>query len=133
VPFHRTEFTAKSITACFSLDAPKIRDYGLLPEATAILRIRALWKVRRSPSRSRSWSRPAILRVRALWKVRKFLDSDMRLSAFPDRSVSAMLATRPSPAHFFLTYSFPDRSVSAMLATTGLDTFVLARIDRPEG
>ncbi len=55
VPFHRTEFTAKAITAYFSLDLSQIRGYGLPDEATALLI------------------------VLSLWKVRKFLDSTMRL------------------------------------------------------
>ena len=33
VPFHRTEFTAKSITAFFSLDLAQIRGYGLGEDA----------------------------------------------------------------------------------------------------
>lgn len=55
VPFHRTEFTAGSITAYFSFDLAQIRGYGLPPEAEQLLI------------------------VLALWKVRRFLDSNMRL------------------------------------------------------
>jgi len=55
VPFHRTEFTAKAITAYFSLDLSQIRGYGLPADATALLT------------------------ALSLWKVRKFLDSNMRL------------------------------------------------------
>jgi CRISPR-associated protein Csb1 len=55
VPFHRTEFTAKAITAYFSIDLSQIRGYGLPGDATELL---------------------AVL---SLWKVRKFLDSPMRL------------------------------------------------------
>jgi CRISPR-associated protein Csb1 len=55
VPFHRTEFTAKSITAYFSIDLAQIRGYGLGDDATRLLV------------------------VLSLWKVRKFLDSTMRL------------------------------------------------------
>jgi CRISPR-associated protein Csb1 len=55
VPFHRTEFTAKSITAFFSLDLAQIRGYGLGDNATNLLI------------------------ALALWKVRRFLDSNMRL------------------------------------------------------
>ncbi len=69
VPFHRTEFTAKAITAFFSLDLAQIRGYGL-PEAAAHL-----------------------LTVLSLWKVRKFLDSNMRLRSaceleLPDEDAS---------------------------------------------
>lgn len=55
VPFHRTEFTAKSITAFFSIDLAQIRGYGLGDEAAKLLI------------------------ALALWKVRRFLDSNMRL------------------------------------------------------
>lgn len=55
VPFHRTEFTAKSITAYFSLDLAQIRGYGLEEPATDLLI------------------------ALALWKMRAFLDSNMRL------------------------------------------------------
>jgi CRISPR-associated protein Csb1 len=55
VPFHRTEFTAKTIVAYFSLDLSQIRGYGLPEHATDLLT------------------------VFSLWKVQKFLDSTMRL------------------------------------------------------
>jgi CRISPR-associated protein Csb1 len=55
VPFHRTEFTAKSITAFFSLDLAQIRGYGLGEDAGRLLI------------------------SLSLWKVRQFLDSNMRL------------------------------------------------------
>lgn len=55
VPFHRTEFTAVSITAFFSVDLAQIRGYGLGEDASRLLI------------------------ALALWKVRKFLDSNMRL------------------------------------------------------
>jgi CRISPR-associated protein Csb1 len=55
VPFHRTEFTARAITGYFSLDLSQIRGYGLPEDATSLLI------------------------VLSLWKVRKFLDSTMRL------------------------------------------------------
>jgi CRISPR-associated protein Csb1 len=55
VPFHRTEFTAKSITAFFSLDLAQIRGYGL-PDPAGDLLV-----------------------ALSLWKVRRFLDSNMRL------------------------------------------------------
>lgn len=55
VPFHRTEFTAKTITAFFSIDLAQIRGYGLSDDATQLLI------------------------ALSLWKVRAFLDSSMRL------------------------------------------------------
>lgn len=47
VPFHRTEFTAGQITACFNLDLATLRGYGLGGGATALLASLALWKIRR--------------------------------------------------------------------------------------
>ena len=47
VPFHRTEFTAKSITVYFSLDLAQIRGYGLGEDAADLLIMLSLWKVRR--------------------------------------------------------------------------------------
>jgi CRISPR-associated protein Csb1 len=55
VPFHRTEFTARSITAYFSLDLAQIHGYGLGDDAARLLI------------------------ALSLWKVRRFLDSNMRL------------------------------------------------------
>jgi CRISPR-associated protein Csb1 len=55
VPFHRSEFTAKSITAFFNIDVAQIRGYGLSDNATRLLV------------------------TLSLWKVRRFLDSNMRL------------------------------------------------------
>jgi CRISPR-associated protein Csb1 len=55
VPFHRTEFTAKSITAFFGLDLAQVRGYGLSDDAAQLLI------------------------ALSLWKVRQFLDSNMRL------------------------------------------------------
>jgi CRISPR-associated protein Csb1 len=55
VPFHRTEFTARNITAFFSIDLAQIRGYGLGDDATHLLI------------------------ALSLWKVRQFLDSTMRL------------------------------------------------------
>ena len=47
VPFHRTEFTAKKITAYFNLDLALLRSYGLPQEAERLLITLALFKVRR--------------------------------------------------------------------------------------
>lgn len=47
VPFHRSEFTAQSISAFFSVDLAQIRGYGLPAEAADLLTILSLWKVRR--------------------------------------------------------------------------------------
>jgi CRISPR-associated protein Csb1 len=47
VPFHRTEFTAKAITAFFSIDLAQVQGYGLGQDATQLLIALSLWKVRR--------------------------------------------------------------------------------------
>lgn len=47
VPFHRTEFVAKEITAYFNLDLALLRGYGLPEDATKLLIALALFKVRR--------------------------------------------------------------------------------------
>jgi CRISPR-associated protein Csb1 len=47
VPFHRTEFTARSITAYFSIDLAQFRGYGLGDDAEHLLIALSLWKMRR--------------------------------------------------------------------------------------
>lgn len=47
VPFHRSEFTAESITAYFALDLAQVRAYGLGENAERFLITLSLWKVRR--------------------------------------------------------------------------------------
>ncbi|MBN2559623.1 MAG: type I-U CRISPR-associated protein Cas7 [Phycisphaerae bacterium] len=45
VPFHRTEFVAKEIKACFNLDLALLRGYGLPDDARDLLIALALFKV----------------------------------------------------------------------------------------
>ena len=47
LPFHRTEFVAKAITAYFNLDLALLRSYGLPDEAIDLLIALALFKVQR--------------------------------------------------------------------------------------
>ncbi len=47
LPFHRTEFVAKEITAYFNLDLALLRGYGLGDDATNLLIALSLFKVRR--------------------------------------------------------------------------------------
>lgn len=47
LPFHRTEFTAKKITAYFNLDLALLRGYGLNENATNLMIALSLFKVRR--------------------------------------------------------------------------------------
>ncbi|MGI9034267.1 MAG: type I-G CRISPR-associated RAMP protein Csb1/Cas7g [Acidimicrobiales bacterium] len=46
IPFHRTEFTAGSITAYFVIDLAQIASYGLPAPATALLEAIARWEIR---------------------------------------------------------------------------------------
>jgi len=75
VPFHRTEFTAQSITAFFSVDLAQIRGYGLGHEPTRLLI------------------------ALSLWKIRAFLDSSMRLRTACELELvdggNSIAATRP--------------------------------------
>jgi CRISPR-associated protein Csb1 len=72
VPFHRTEYTAKRITAFFNLDLAQIRAYGLGESAERFLV------------------------TLALWKVRKFLEKGLRLRTACDLDMEGELAvTRP--------------------------------------
>lgn len=71
VPFARTEFTARSITAYFNLDLALLRSYGLPPEAERL--VRAL----------------------ALWKIRRFLDQGLRLRTACDLECRDVRVTRP--------------------------------------
>ena len=47
VPFHRTEFVAKSIAAYFNIDLALLRGYGMGSEATQLLIAIGLFKIRR--------------------------------------------------------------------------------------
>ena len=72
VPFHRTEYTARSITAYFNLDLAQIRGYRLGENAERFLV------------------------TLALWKVRKFLDIGLRLRTACDLDMAGELeVTRP--------------------------------------
>lgn len=72
VPFHRTEYTAESITAYFNLDLAQIRAYRLGENAERFLV------------------------TLALWKVRKFLDTGLRLRTACDLDLAGDLeVTRP--------------------------------------
>ena len=73
VPFHRTEYTAESITAYFNLDLAQIRAYRLGENAERFLT------------------------TLALWKVRKFLDTGLRLRTACDLDLAGNLeVTRPA-------------------------------------
>ena len=46
VPYHRTEYTARSITLYVSIDIGQLKAYGLSPDATDLLFAVARWEVR---------------------------------------------------------------------------------------
>ncbi len=46
VPFHRTEWTAKTIVASFAVDTELLRSYGLPGPVTELLETLALWEIR---------------------------------------------------------------------------------------
>lgn len=46
VPFHRTEWTAKTIRASFVVDVELLRSYGLPEPVTEVLETLALWEIR---------------------------------------------------------------------------------------
>jgi len=46
VPFHRTEWTARTIQASFVVDVELLRSYGLPRPATELLETLALWEIR---------------------------------------------------------------------------------------
>lgn len=91
VPFHRTEFTAQSITAFFSIDLAQIRGYGLTDSATDLL---------------------ATL---SLWKVRRFLDSNMRLRSACeleiDEAAGGVQVDRPQSFSLPPTSELADRLI----------------------
>lgn len=47
VPFHRTEWTAKTIVASFIVDVELLHSYGLPEPVTKLLQTLALWEIRR--------------------------------------------------------------------------------------
>ena len=71
VPFHRTEYTVKRITAYFNLDLAQIPAYGLGENAERFLV------------------------TLALWKIRRFLDTGLRLRTACDLVAGDLRVTRP--------------------------------------
>lgn len=72
VPFARTEYTAESITAFFSLDLALLASYGLDPAAEELLI------------------------ALGLWKIRRFLETGGRLRTACDFDVKSFKVTRPA-------------------------------------
>lgn len=71
VPFHRTEFTAKKITASFNLDLARLRGYGL-PQPVLELLVNL-----------------------SLLKIRRFLENGLRLRTACDLEPVELRVTRP--------------------------------------
>lgn len=71
VPFHRVEYTAKTITAYFNLDLHQLRSFGLSEAAEDFLV------------------------TLALFKIRRFLDVDLRLRTACDLEVQEITVKRP--------------------------------------
>lgn len=78
VPFHREEFTARSIAAYFNLDLAQLRGYGLGDDRTRLLVLLALYK------------------------IRAFLDGDMRLRTACDLALDPDKPLDIRPAGFTL-------------------------------
>lgn len=80
VPFHRDEYTARVITAFFSVDLAQIRGYGLGGDAERFLV------------------------ALSLWKIRRFLETGLRLRTACDLDLRSMRVTRPDG------WTIPERS-----------------------
>lgn len=93
VPFHRTEYTAESITAFFNLDLAQIRAYPL------------------------GTTGERFLIALALWKVRKFLDIGLRLRTACDLVMHGELTvTRPTNAFSVPSTAELEADLPALIA-----------------
>lgn len=93
VPFHRSEYTAKQITAFFNLDLAQLRAYGLGKSAERFLI------------------------TLALWKVRKFLETGLRLRTACDLDMEGELAvTRPADGFSVPSTAELESGLSALIA-----------------
>lgn len=93
VPFHRTEYTAESITAFFNLDLAQIRAYPL------------------------GTTGERFLIALALWKVRKFLETGLRLRTACDLVMPGKLTvTRPTDAFSVPSTAELEADLPALIA-----------------
>ena len=93
VPFHRTEYTAKRITAFFNLDLAQIRAYPL------------------------GEAGERFLITLALWKVRKFLESGLRLRTACDLDMEGEpKVTRPRDGFSMPTTAELESELPALIA-----------------
>jgi CRISPR-associated protein Csb1 len=94
VPFSRDEFVAERIECYFNLDLAQIRGYGLSKEATELLILLALYR------------------------IRKLLDGDLRLRTACDLEVDGDAAMRARPEGFVLP-ALEDLEVAVRAAIDG--------------
>ena len=93
VPFHRTEYTAKRITAFFNLDLAQIRAYPL------------------------GTNGERFLVTLALWKMRKFLETGLRLRTACDLDVDGELTvTRPNDSFIVPSTGELEADLPALIA-----------------
>ena len=93
VPFHRTEYTAKRITAFFNLDLAQIRAYPL------------------------GTSGERFLVTLALWKMRKFLETGLRLRTACDLDMDGELTvTRPKDSFIVPSTGELEADLPALIA-----------------
>ncbi|MGH7719847.1 MAG: type I-G CRISPR-associated RAMP protein Csb1/Cas7g [Gemmatimonadaceae bacterium] len=107
VPFHRSEFVARTITAYFNLDLALLRGYGLATEEER----GRLEKWQRSDEKDRGlrpWSTPEkVLIALALLKIRRFLSTGLRLRTACDLELvnGGLRVTRPNGG-----FTIPDET-----------------------
>jgi CRISPR-associated protein Csb1 len=106
VPFHRTEFVARAITAYFNLDLALLRGYGLPDDATTLLVMLALFKIRR------------------------FLSNGLRLRTACDLEPGkdGLIVTRPVPFHIPDEKSLLDECRTLIAACTKASLFAVPSI-----
>lgn len=98
VPFHREEFTARSIRAYFNLDLAQLRGYGLSDDRTRLLVLLGLYK------------------------IRAFLDGNLRLRTACDLALDPDKALEIKPAGFTLpTLAQLGEAVSAAIGACKKD------------
>ena len=115
VPFHRTEFVAKSITAYFNIDLDQVRSYRLGREMERLLF------------------------ALALFKVQRFLASGLRLRTACDLAASELASKAPSgfslPSLSQVTESLPGliREASVHFATPAVTITTFNGAEKKKG
>jgi CRISPR-associated protein Csb1 len=105
VPYSRTEFTARRITAYFNLDLATMRGYGLGEEANRLLV------------------------ALALYKLLKVLDGGLRLRTACDLEAETINVTRPAGLTLDgLTLADVEAALPGLIAACGFDASSVTRI-----